>query len=77
MYSKFQIWSMDLQKDPPHIAHTRIILMQFCATRKGTQQAANTLIKDARFVMNTQHRQRLQSSVKSLKDAKLKGKKNY
>ena len=51
------------------------MLMQFCATRKGTQQAANTLIKDARFVMNAQHRQRLQSSVKSLKDAKLKGNK--
>eukprot|EP00731_Ephydatia_muelleri_P023090 Em0015g673a len=29
----------------------------FCATRKGTQQAASTLAKDARFVMNAEHKQ--------------------
>ena len=32
--------------------------LQFCATRKGTQQAANVLVKDARFVMNGEHKQR-------------------
>lgn len=31
---------------------------QFCATRKGTQQAAATLVKDTRFVMNTEHKRR-------------------
>ena len=50
---------------------------QFCATRKGTQQAANTLVKDARFVMNSQHRQRLLSAANSLKDTKLKGEKSF
>ena len=32
--------------------------VKFCSTRKGTQQAGSTLIKDARFVMNSEHRQR-------------------
>ena len=48
-------------------------LLQFCATRKGTQQAANVLIKDARFVMNGHHKQRLVTVANSLKDAKLRG----
>ncbi len=48
-------------------------ILQFCATRKGTQQAANVLIKDARFVMNGHHKQRLVTVANSLKDAKLKG----
>lgn len=34
-------------------------LLQFCSTRKATQQAATTLTKDAKFVMGPQHRQRL------------------
>ena len=48
--------------------------LQFCATRKGTQQAANILIKDARFVMNSQHKQKLVAVANSLKDSKLRGK---
>ena len=38
------------------------VSFQFCATRKGTQQAAATLVKDARFVMNSEHKQRLINS---------------
>ncbi|CAI8023476.1 Probable ATP-dependent DNA helicase HFM1, partial [Geodia barretti] len=34
----------------------------FCATRKGTQQAAATLVKDARFIMNSEHKKRLNAS---------------
>nr|XP_006818661.1 PREDICTED: probable ATP-dependent DNA helicase HFM1-like [Saccoglossus kowalevskii] len=44
----------------------------FCATRKGVQQAASTLVKDARFIMNSQHRQRLQKYSNMLKDSKLR-----
>lgn len=49
------------------------LLMQFCATRKGTQQAAGILVKEARFVMNTLHKQRLHQVANSLRDSKLKG----
>ena len=31
---------------------------KFCSTRKSTQQAGSILIKDARFVMSSEHRQR-------------------
>ncbi|KAK3739517.1 hypothetical protein QZH41_016197 [Actinostola sp. cb2023] len=48
------------------------IKLQFCSTRKSTQQAANTLIKDARFIENSQHRQRLQQVANSLHDSKLR-----
>uniref|UniRef100_A0A1X7UX46 Uncharacterized protein n=1 Tax=Amphimedon queenslandica TaxID=400682 RepID=A0A1X7UX46_AMPQE len=44
----------------------------FCATCKGTQQAAGILVKDARFVMNVEHRRRLQSTASSVNDSKLK-----
>ncbi|XP_019851762.1 PREDICTED: probable ATP-dependent DNA helicase HFM1 [Amphimedon queenslandica] len=44
----------------------------FCATCKGTQQAAGILVKDARFVMNVEHRRRLQSAASSVNDSKLK-----
>ncbi|XP_070567213.1 probable ATP-dependent DNA helicase HFM1 [Ptychodera flava] len=44
----------------------------FCATRKGVQQAASTLVKDARFIMNSQHRQRLQRNSNMLRDSKLR-----
>ncbi|XP_048584395.1 probable ATP-dependent DNA helicase HFM1 isoform X2 [Nematostella vectensis] len=44
----------------------------FCSTRKGTQQAASTLTKDARFIINSQHRQRLQRIANSLHDSKLR-----
>lgn len=46
---------------------------QFCATRKGTQQAAGVLVKEARFVMNIQHKQRLQQVASSLRESKLRG----
>ena len=46
---------------------------QFCATRKGTQQAAATLVKDARFVVNVQHKQKLFQVANSLRDSKLRG----
>lgn len=50
-----------------------VFLLQFCATRKGTQQAAATLVKDARFVVNVQHKQRLLQVANSLRDSKLRG----
>jgi len=45
----------------------------FCSTRKSTQQAAQMLVKDARFIINSQHRQRLQRIANSLHDSKLRG----
>ncbi|XP_053099284.1 probable ATP-dependent DNA helicase HFM1 isoform X2 [Hemicordylus capensis] len=44
----------------------------FCATRKGVQQAASVLAKEAKFIMNTEQKQRLQKSVNSIKEAKLR-----
>ncbi|CAH3171720.1 unnamed protein product [Porites lobata] len=44
----------------------------FCSTRKSAQQAAQMLVKDARFIMNSQHRQRLQRTANSLHDSKLR-----
>ncbi|XP_078502404.1 putative ATP-dependent DNA helicase HFM1 isoform X8 [Lissotriton helveticus] len=44
----------------------------FCATRKGVQQAASVLAKYAKFVMDLQHKQRLQKSALSIKDSKLR-----
>ncbi|XP_051788402.1 probable ATP-dependent DNA helicase HFM1 [Erpetoichthys calabaricus] len=44
----------------------------FCATRKGVQQAASVLAKDARFILDTEHKQRLQQHAKSIQDSKLK-----
>ncbi|XP_065890770.1 probable ATP-dependent DNA helicase HFM1 isoform X2 [Dysidea avara] len=44
----------------------------FCSTRKATQQAATTLVKDARFVMGPQHRQRLQLAANSIRENKLR-----
>ncbi|XP_078075341.1 putative ATP-dependent DNA helicase HFM1 [Mustelus asterias] len=44
----------------------------FCATRKGVQQAASILAKDAKFVMTTEHKQRLQKYTNSIKDTKLR-----
>jgi len=48
-------------------------MFQFCATRKGTVQAASILIKDARFIMNADHKQRLQRIYNAIKDSKLRG----
>uniref|UniRef100_UPI00398EC65E probable ATP-dependent DNA helicase HFM1 isoform X3 n=1 Tax=Pristiophorus japonicus TaxID=55135 RepID=UPI00398EC65E len=44
----------------------------FCATRKGVQQAASVLAKDAKFVMTIEHKQRLQKYTNSIKDIKLR-----
>ncbi|KAM9283124.1 LOW QUALITY PROTEIN: putative ATP-dependent DNA helicase HFM1 [Morus bassanus] len=44
----------------------------FCATRKGVQQAASVLAKDAKFLLSTEQKQRLQKSANSLKDSKLR-----
>ncbi|NXY69932.1 HFM1 helicase, partial [Glareola pratincola] len=44
----------------------------FCATRKGVQQAASVLAKDAKFLLSNEQKQRLQMSANSLKDSKLR-----
>nr|XP_033772271.1 probable ATP-dependent DNA helicase HFM1 [Geotrypetes seraphini] len=44
----------------------------FCATRKGVQQAASVLVKDAKFIMSTEHKQRLLKTANAVKDFKLK-----
>ncbi|XP_013041976.2 probable ATP-dependent DNA helicase HFM1 isoform X1 [Anser cygnoides] len=44
----------------------------FCATRKGVQQAASVLSKDAKFLLSIEQKQRLQRSANSLKDSKLR-----
>eukprot|EP00079_Xenopus_tropicalis_P034809 XP_017948580.1 PREDICTED: probable ATP-dependent DNA helicase HFM1 isoform X1 [Xenopus tropicalis] len=44
----------------------------FCSTRKGVQQAASILTKDAKFVMSIEHKQRLQKCANSIKDSKLR-----
>ncbi|KAI4590766.1 hypothetical protein MJG53_001815 [Ovis ammon polii x Ovis aries] len=44
----------------------------FCATRKGVQQAASVLVKDAKFIMTVEQKQRLQKCAYSIKDSKLR-----
>ncbi|TRZ24597.1 hypothetical protein HGM15179_002544, partial [Zosterops borbonicus] len=44
----------------------------FCATRKGVQQAASVLAKDAKFLLSIEQKQRLQGLANSLKDSKLR-----
>ncbi|NXP81459.1 HFM1 helicase, partial [Ramphastos sulfuratus] len=44
----------------------------FCATRKGVQQAASVLAKDAKFLLSAEQKQRLQRSANSLKDSRLR-----
>ncbi|XP_007934232.1 probable ATP-dependent DNA helicase HFM1 [Orycteropus afer afer] len=44
----------------------------FCATRKGVQQAASVLVKDAKFVMTVEQKQRLQKCANSVRDSKLR-----
>ncbi|KAG5286894.1 hypothetical protein AALO_G00020010 [Alosa alosa] len=44
----------------------------FCSTRKGVQQSAEVLAKDARFVMSIDHKERLVKYADSLIDSKLK-----
>ncbi|XP_040533778.1 probable ATP-dependent DNA helicase HFM1 isoform X9 [Gallus gallus] len=47
-------------------------VLVFCATRKGVQQAASVLSKDAKFLLSVEQKQRLQKSANSLKDSKLR-----
>ncbi|KAA0719127.1 putative ATP-dependent DNA helicase HFM1 [Triplophysa tibetana] len=44
----------------------------FCSTRKGVQQSAAVLAKDARFIMSIDHKQRLIKYANSTLDSKLK-----
>ncbi|XP_057356393.1 probable ATP-dependent DNA helicase HFM1 isoform X2 [Manis pentadactyla] len=44
----------------------------FCATRKGVQQAASVLVKDAKFLMTVEQKQRLQKHAHSIRDSKLR-----
>ncbi|XP_078012699.1 putative ATP-dependent DNA helicase HFM1 [Phascolarctos cinereus] len=44
----------------------------FCATRKGVQQAASVLSKNAKFVMTVEQKQRLQNYTHSIRDSKLR-----
>ncbi|XP_052493711.1 probable ATP-dependent DNA helicase HFM1 [Budorcas taxicolor] len=44
----------------------------FCATRKGVQQAASVLVKDAKFIMTVEQKQRLRKCAYSIKDSKLR-----
>nr|XP_032628931.1 probable ATP-dependent DNA helicase HFM1 [Chelonoidis abingdonii] len=44
----------------------------FCATRKGVQQAASVLAKDAKFIMTVEQKQRLQKCANSTKDTKVR-----
>ncbi|XP_035390252.1 probable ATP-dependent DNA helicase HFM1 [Electrophorus electricus] len=44
----------------------------FCSTRKGVQQSAAVLAKDARFIMSSDHKQRLKKYANSLFDSKLR-----
>ncbi|MBN3313268.1 HFM1 helicase, partial [Atractosteus spatula] len=44
----------------------------FCATRKGVQQSASVLAKDARFIMSIEHKQRLMKYADAIHDSKLR-----
>ncbi|XP_041453765.1 probable ATP-dependent DNA helicase HFM1 [Lytechinus variegatus] len=44
----------------------------FCATRKAVEQAASILVKEARFILNAQCRQRLQMYNNRIRDSKLR-----
>ncbi|XP_038158410.1 probable ATP-dependent DNA helicase HFM1 [Cyprinodon tularosa] len=44
----------------------------FCSTRKGAQQSAAVLAKDARFIMSYEHKQRLMKYANSILDTKLR-----
>ncbi|XP_043988990.1 probable ATP-dependent DNA helicase HFM1 isoform X1 [Gambusia affinis] len=44
----------------------------FCSTRKGAQQSAAVLAKDARFIMSFEHKQRLMKYANSILDSKLR-----
>ncbi|XP_034558926.1 probable ATP-dependent DNA helicase HFM1 isoform X7 [Notolabrus celidotus] len=47
-------------------------VLVFCSTRKGVQQSATVLAKDARFIMSIEHKQRLRKFANSILDSKLR-----
>ncbi|XP_051808795.1 probable ATP-dependent DNA helicase HFM1 isoform X4 [Acanthochromis polyacanthus] len=49
-----------------------ILTTPFCSTRKGAQQSAAVLAKDARFIMSIEHKQRLIKYANSILDTKLR-----
>ncbi|XP_056149816.1 probable ATP-dependent DNA helicase HFM1 [Lampris incognitus] len=44
----------------------------FCSTRKGVQQSATVLAKEASFIMSIEHKQRLMKYANSILDSKLR-----
>ncbi|XP_064613087.1 probable ATP-dependent DNA helicase HFM1 [Liolophura sinensis] len=44
----------------------------FCSTRKSVQQAASILVKDSKFIMDSQHKERLVRCANCLRDSKLR-----
>ncbi|XP_062506983.1 probable ATP-dependent DNA helicase HFM1 isoform X2 [Corticium candelabrum] len=44
----------------------------FCSTRKSVQQAATVILKESRFAMTIQQRQRLSRAANALRDSKLR-----
>ncbi|XP_028448259.1 probable ATP-dependent DNA helicase HFM1 isoform X4 [Perca flavescens] len=44
----------------------------FCSTRKGVQQSAAVLAKDARFILSIEHKQRLMKYAGAILDSKLR-----
>ncbi|XP_061587436.1 probable ATP-dependent DNA helicase HFM1 [Cololabis saira] len=44
----------------------------FCSTRKGVQQSATILAKDARFILSIEHKQRLTKYANTILDTKLR-----
>ncbi|RMC08500.1 hypothetical protein DUI87_14745 [Hirundo rustica rustica] len=60
-------------RDNSIVQLVRLFLIdEFCATRKGVQQAASVLAKDAKFLLSIEQKQRLQGFANSLKDSKLR-----
>ncbi|CAB1458650.1 unnamed protein product, partial [Pleuronectes platessa] len=53
-------------------SHRPVKLRKFALTRKGAQQSAAVLAKDARFIMSIEHKQRLLQYANSILDSKLR-----
>ncbi|XP_072220468.1 probable ATP-dependent DNA helicase HFM1 isoform X2 [Leuresthes tenuis] len=65
----FLIDEVHVVKDATRGATLEVV---FCSTRKGAQQSAAVLAKDARFIMSIEHKQRLMKYAKSVLDSKLR-----
>uniref|UniRef100_A0A8D3A251 Probable ATP-dependent DNA helicase HFM1 n=1 Tax=Scophthalmus maximus TaxID=52904 RepID=A0A8D3A251_SCOMX len=50
----------------------KIPALVFCSTRKGVQQSAAVLAKDARFIISIEHKERLLKYANSILDSKLR-----